>query len=227
MKYIEPRPRLSVFTCPHCQAISQQEWRVCGLDLQTYGQPQKTSSELVKAFQQDNNPLKVGKCAHCGKQTIWLNGLLLYPNTGHAPAANEDLSLDVKKLYAEAASIVRLSPRAAAALLRLAVETMCLELGPKKGKLNEMIQSLVDEGKVAKKIQMALDTVRITGNDAVHPGEIDDADDLESVLVIFDLINAIASHAITEPRMIDTVYAKLPMEKRAKIDERGKKAIKP
>ena len=119
MKYIEPRPRLSVFTCPHCQAISQQEWRVCGLDLQTYGQPQKTSSELVKAFQQDNNPLKVGKCAHCGKQTIWLNGLLLYPNTGHAPAANEDLSLDVKKLYAEAASIVRLSPRAAAALLRL------------------------------------------------------------------------------------------------------------
>ena len=197
------------------------------MDLQTYAQPQKTSSELVKAFQQDNNPLKVGKCAHCGKQTIWLNGLLLYPNTGHAPAANEDLSLDVKKLYAEAASIVRLSPRAAAALLRLAVETMCLELGPKKGNLNEMIQSLVDEGKVAKKIQMALDTVRITGNDAVHPGEIDDADDLESVLVIFDLINAIASHAITEPRMIDTVYAKLPMEKRAKIDERGKKAIKP
>jgi hypothetical protein len=182
---------------------------------------------LAKAFQQDPNPLKIGKCAHCGKQTIWLGGLLLYPNTGHAPAANEDLSLDVKKLYAEAASIVRLSPRAAAALLRLAVETICLELGPKRGNMNAMIQSLVDEGKVAKKIQMALDTVRITGNDAVHPGEIDNADDLESVLVIFDLINAIASHAITDPRMIDTVYAKLPLEKRAKIEERGKKTINP
>jgi len=225
MKHITPKPKLLSFTCPHCQVLAYQEWSECALDLRTY-QPQIVPAGVLgKAFQQDPNPLKVGKCAHCSKRTIWLDGALLYPNTGHAPAANEDLSPQVKKIYNEAASIVRLSPRAAAALLRLAVERICKELG-QKGDLSSMIQSLLDEQKITAKIQAALDVVRVTGNEAVHPGEIDEVDDLESADILFELVNAIANHAITQPRMIDETYAKLPLEKRKSIEQRGKKNSK-
>jgi hypothetical protein len=89
-----------------------------------------------------------------------------------------------------------------------------------------MIQSLLDEQKITAKIQAALDVVRVTGNEAVHPGEIDDVDDLESADILFELVNAIANHAITQPRMIDETYAKLPLEKRKSIEQRGKKNSK-
>lgn len=225
MKHIIPKPKLPSFTCPHCQVVAYQEWSECALDLRTYGPHVPPVSLLGKPLHQDPNPLKSGKCAHCSKRTIWLGGELLYPNTGHAPAPNEDLSPQVKKIYNEAASIARLSPRAAAALLRLAVETMCIELG-QKGDLSGMIQSLLDEQRVTAKIQTALDVVRVTGNEAIHPGKIDDADDFESAAILFELINTIAHHALTQPRVIDETYAKLPLEKRKSIEQRGKKVSK-
>ena len=67
-------------------------------------------------------------CSSCGEPAVWLHDRLLWPHTGDAPQANPDLSADIRRDYDEADSILDLSPRGAAALLRLAIQKLCKEL---------------------------------------------------------------------------------------------------
>ena len=73
------------------------------------------------------------------------------------------------------------------------------------------------------KIQQALDAVRVIGNEAVHPGEMDLRDDNETVHMLFGLIHLIVKTMITEPKEVETFYNLLPENKRAGIENRDKK----
>lgn len=120
--------------------------------------------------------LLVSSCDRCDELAIWIQGRLLWPGGGVAPAPNADLPGDVARDYREAASIVRESRMGAAALLRLAVEKLCHSLvSPEKG-LNECIATLVRQG-LDPEIHQALDYVRVIGNNAVYPGRMDLDDD--------------------------------------------------
>jgi hypothetical protein len=221
MNYIEPKPNLAKFTCPHCHTISHQRWRECDFDFTCHAIAVRApGTSLSSVFgTRDLNPLKTSKCDCCGNSTVWVQQMLLYPNTGSAPLPNEDLPAAVKAIYGEAASVARLSPRAAAALLRLAVEMLCKDLG-QSGTLNEMIQSLVDARRIPSQILKALDVIRVVGNEAVHPGEISKLDDEKSVQGLFAFINLVAEHAITLPRAIDKAFGDLPEGARSHIAKR-------
>lgn len=65
---------------------------------------------------------------------------------------------------------------------------MCDQLGEDSGNLNAGIGNLVGEG-LSPKVQKALDVVRVIGNSAVHPGQIDVTDDLDTVNQLFRLVN--------------------------------------
>jgi len=117
---------------------------------------------------------------------------------------------------------VKASPRGAAALLRLAIEKLCVAL-EKTGTIDQMIQQLVDEGLPAR-IQQALDVVRVIGNEAVHPGTIDIKDDQATVQTLFRLVNLISETMIGEPRRISELYSGLPPEKLAGIAQRQARA---
>jgi hypothetical protein len=66
----------------------------------------------------------------------------------------------------------------------------------------------------------ALDSVRVIGNEAVHPGQIDLRDTPEIAMSLFGLVNFIVEKMITEPKEIDAFYGALPATKLDQIAKR-------
>ena len=157
------------------------------------------------------------RCAHCAKVSFWFGTALVFPATSPAPAASPDLPADVAADYTEAATVVVLSPRAACALLRLALQKLCVHLGEPGKNINDDIGALVEKG-LPGRFQKALDVVRVVGNNAVHPGELDLTDDQETALKLFGFLNLLADATITQPKNVDALFDSLP--------ERAKDGIK-
>lgn len=209
MKYIEPSVLSKSFTCPHCGTISMQTW---------WGRMWSGSAHpnSIKI-----NPLKVGQCHHCDNNTVWVENTMVYPDTGNAPFPNPEMPENVKKLYMEASAIHMKSPRGAAALLRLGIQVLCKELGEPGKNINTDISSLVRKG-LPEIVQQSLDIVRVTGNDAVHPGQID-TDNPQTVGQLFELTNIIVEYMIALPRKVSGIYNELPTDKVDSIKNRDKK----
>lgn len=156
---------------------------------------------------------------------MWCNKRMVYPRVMTAPRPNTDLPDDLKVDFEEARQIAEISPRGAAALLRLVIQKLCKELGEGGKNINDDIGALVKKG-LPVKVQRALDTVRVVGNNAVHPGELDLKDDRETVAALFGLVNVIVEVMISQPKHIDALYdATVQGGARAGIEKRdgGKK----
>lgn len=167
--------------------------------------------------------LNVSECYNCKKLAVWVYNMLVYPERGKALPANPDLPDDIRRDYDEASAILDLSPRGAAALIRLCIQKLCEHLGQPGKNINDDIASLVKSG-LDSRIQKALDAVRVIGNNAVHPGSIDLRDDRATAESLFRLLNVIAEKMISEPKHVDEVYDKLPPTAKKAIEERDKKS---
>ncbi len=164
----------------------------------------------------------ISQCFNCKKISVWIYDRMIYPSKGEAPPPNPDLPDHIAADYKEASSILDISPRGAAAIMRLCIQNLCVELGQSGKNINEDIGSLVAAG-LDVRVQKALDAVRVIGNNAVHPGQIDLKDDRETAESLFGLLNLIAEKTITEPKHVDEVYGMLPADARAAIAARDAK----
>jgi len=163
--------------------------------------------------------LALSECQNRKEISIWLYQTMLYPD-GYAPPPNPDLTEEIKSDYREAAAIVNKSPRGACALLRLCLQKLCDHLGAKGSNINDQIGWLVREKSLSATIQRSLDVIRVVGNEAVHPGQLDLRDDKETALSLFTLMNLIADSMITQPKRIEEMFANLPESKRKGIEKR-------
>lgn len=186
------------------------EKKICGVPFLT------TSNEPIDSTL---NVVWLSSCYNCECVSIWINDQLLYPRRGEAPPANPDLPADVRRDYDEASLIFDLSPRGAAALIRLSIQKLCRTLGQPGKNINADIKALVEAG-LDPRIQKALDAVRVIGNNAVHPGEMDLRDDRATAETLFKLLNLIADKLISEPKHIDELYNNLPKEALEAIKKR-------
>lgn len=219
---IPPNFKGESFACPHCGAFSQMTWESL-----LYNCPK--GGCYISDFWHVT-------CASCKQPHIWMqtnnyineigesypSGTIIYPDaTGIAPPS-EDMPDDIKKDYLEAASIYQKSPRGAAALLRLGLQKLCKHLGAEGKNINTDISTLAQDDKISKQLIKAADIVRITGNNAVHPGTIND-DDFDNIAIkLFDLLNIIVRQGITEPKEIDELFNKMPDGPRQAAESRGK-----
>jgi len=216
MKHIPPTLGQSSFHCPHCGVLSEQTWSneiTCYyIGLLPNGHNARTSYNLQKSL--------TSKCGHCKDISLWVNQKMVYPLTGNVEMANPDLPDDIKNDYNEAKDIVNISPRGAAALLRLAVQKLCVHLGEKGENINNDIKSLVKKG-LPETMQQALDSVRVVGNNAVHPGKIDLNDDIEIAYALFGFVNIICEMLISQPKKVKEYYEKhIPENIRNGIEKR-------
>lgn len=144
---------------------------------------------------------------------------MAWPIQNNAPAPNPDLPNDVRLDFDEAGRIVQLSPRGASALLRLTIQKLCKELGGKGKNIDADIAALVKKG-LDPRIQQALDVVRVIGNNAVHPGQVDLRDDVATAEKLFGLVNIIADTMISQPKHIAEMFDGLPRGARDAIAKR-------
>ena len=213
-KYTAPEFGKAAFNCPHCGAYAHMEWR---------------SEDRFVYYQ--------AICAHCEEYSLWRvtqiapngfiaeEGEMLYPDFCSAPFPAEDMPDDVKKDYEEAARIFIKSPRGAAALLRLGLQKLCIHLGEKGKNINDDIRSLVEKRKLSGVAIKVADTLRITGNNAVHPGQISDEDFDSLAGNMFGLLNAIVEETITNPKTWNNNYEQLPENARNAAEAQDKKAL--
>jgi hypothetical protein len=165
------------------------------------------------------------RCFVCKRLAIWLGDRLTYPSrSADAPEPNVDLPADIRQDYEEAAEVLPVSPCAAAALLRLAIQKLCCAILGRDGGIDEMIGELVGQG-LPVKVQQALDVVRVVGNEAVHPGTLDLKDDHATTGTLFGLVNLITDVMISQPKHVEALYGALPPAKLAGIEQRNAKVI--
>src|SRR3989344_9104794 len=210
MAFQKPEPKANSFTCPHCGVHAMQNW-----------------SDLMTQFDGRGGWVRqkdmlVGLCDHCSKITLWLKKEMLFPSRPSVPIPNGDLDSEIKKDYNEVAEIVEKSPKAAAALLRLAIQKLCKQLGESGENINQDMGELVKKG-LPVKIKEALDVVRVIGNESVHPGEINLNDNKDVAHKLFELVNIIAQDRITQPKEVSKLYNSLPQDKLDGINNRDKK----
>lgn len=215
------------FKCPHCSHICVHDFyytfahRIPGI-------PETINLETLKICEGQQifpsayvKAMFISKCQGCNKLIIWVNKEMVYPDSSTIEDPNSDLEDDIKDLYNEARSIVNKSPRGAAALLRLCLEKLCIQLGCKQNSINDAIGELVKKG-LNPKIQKSLDYIRIVGNESVHPGQINLNENPEGAIKLFSTINFIADQMISLPKRIDQSYDELPQDKRNGIANRDK-----
>ena len=162
----------------------------------------------------------LSQCFNCREISAWVYDRLLFPPELNGEEPNEDLPPDVLADYQEARSILNLSPRGAAALLRLAIQKLCIHLGESGKDLNADIARLVEKG-LSPIVQKSLDVVRVVGNEAVHPGTLDLRDDQDTASKLFRLVNIIAERMISHPKHVDAMYDELPKSKEGTNRETG------
>lgn len=223
MGYIIPEYNKNNFTCPHCQVVAEQKWRFTNI----FRTKINEEYHFKHTDSRDNlttdycKKLAVSTCSACHKEHFWIQDQMVFPRISNAPLPNEDMPENVKEIYNEAREVFSVSPKAAAALLRLSLQYLCIYLGGDGGNINNDIKKLVSNG-LPVKIQRALDIVRVAGNNAVHPGVLDLQDNKTSASFLFDILNIIVDNQIVQPKKIDGFYNALPEAALAGIKNRDK-----
>jgi len=226
----EPKFGIKNFRCPHCRVVAQQTWlnnyQLGSIVFDIYHHIYFDYRVNVPDFQQEAivkflntaekgfpgslnsflaTNLSIATCKSCGNYSLWVDKEMVFPREVPIEPPSDDLSEEIKSIYNEASKIFLDSPRGSTALLRLALQMLLKQIGKEGKNINNDIKELVESG-LSSKIQKALDVLRVVGNNAVHPGQINLDDNGEVALKLFKILNIIADEMITKPKEIDTLY---------------------
>jgi hypothetical protein len=167
------------FHCPHCGVYAHQNWFDVALEGGS-DDPEET--------------LSLGTCERCERFSLWIDGELIYPPSADLPLPRMEMPEKVRGVYLEARRTLDASPRAASALLRLAIRGLISHLG-ETDNISENLENMSRRG-LDEKIQLAL-----------HSG-----DDKETARALFEILNLIVDALMVHPRRVDEMLGKLPQE---------------
>jgi len=219
MDYVAPKFLEDAFHCPTCNTYAHMEWDAL------YAHQRSTSYyEAMCSRCKEPNLWHVTKYETVNLSRVPASAELIYPDNGVSSLPAEDMPEDVKSDYVEASRIFSRSPRGAAALLRLGLQKLTIHLGETGKNINEDIRALSEKNIIPPLVVKVADTVRITGNNAVHPGEMSDEDFDYVASKMFDLLNFIVKKGISEPKELEELYNLTPEKPRKDAEAKDKKA---
>lgn len=213
-KFVSPEIEVRAFTCPSCGTLAQQVW-----SWQLY-------HVVYQGASLERIPMARCRCVNCQSVSFWSHETRqqVYPASASAPMPHVDMPVSAREDYLEARTVAAMSPRSAAALLRLSLQKLLSALGCKGKNIDEDIGFLVSKG-LPVQVKDALDICRVIGNNAVHPGELNVHDEPELVAQLFELMNFIVAQTIERERHLKEMMAKLPQGAKDAIERRDSKAI--
>ena len=238
MRYVPPGPDKRSFTCPRCGVVAQQKWYPLlydpgdwiawiskwaqaisrERDYSSFDQFLKQVSELpsvlIPVTELPQNRLTIAFCQHCHRFTLWLGDAMIYPRVGEAPPPHEEMPPQIRKLYEEARGVLPASPRASAALLRVALEGLLEEAGYRQGRLADRLEKAREDGKLSAGTYELAEVLRYAGNAAAHyePWKIDPSqgeEDRKMVYRLFVFINDVTEELIAKPRLDEEAMRKI------------------
>src|SRR4029453_244700 len=164
--------------------------------------------EVRREFRnRDVQNVSISYCFNCNQMCLWVYDQLVWP-ARPSPEPERHVVPNERREYEEASQALEASPRGAAALLRLAIEKLCKELGVSGESLKDDIAFVVRED-VDARVQKVLDAARIIESNAGRPGPIGLGDDRATAETLSGLVNLICEKMIMEPRHLQAVYTKL------------------
>lgn len=199
--YTPPSYGKDAFHCPHCKTYAHQTWTKLGRFANNRGPDLPPGFKHVYLNEKNKKGDVVASlCSHCASISLWCDEKMVYPDISTAPPPNDDLPEKALENYKEAAAVFSKSPRAAAALLRLTIEQLCIELGCKGENLYEKINDLATKDANLQEVIESLNIVRHVGNEGSHVGTIQLNETPNIVEDMFVLINFVAEQLLTAPK---------------------------
>lgn len=141
-------------------------------------------------------------CGVCGKLILFVDGKLAWPELPSIPPT-EHMPDNVRIAYVEAQAVIGRSPQCACAMLRLALERLCVQLGGEGNSLRAKILSL----NLSPDMEKLCDACRIVGNDAVHEGMlfVKDTDTDELAMTLSRFVNWITDRTIAAQVVAESI----------------------
>lgn len=219
-RFITPEAMSDVFTCPHCDVTAKQKWYGNNYAKSRTGIDDKGRYVNESPFSHECSNAEIAEwafceCEHCGAISVWHSSNMIHPERCLVDDPNIDMPENVRNCYIEAARIVALSPISAAALLRLGLQLLLKEILQEESseRIYDDIQILKSRSIDCSLIK-ALDIIRISGNESVHPGTLNLSESVDDAIYLFDLLNMICDQFFTQPRKMQEMYEKMPESKR-------------
>lgn len=221
--YYPPTYQEIVFHCPHCYTKAKQHWHIITNNndifpllktLKEYKFHKSTTNIPTKDYTLDGQwEIEISICDCCKNFSIWINKNIIFPKTSNIESPNKDMPIEIKNLYNEAREIINLSPKSACALLRLALQKLMPHIGGEGKNIAKDINTLKENGKIDSTVYDALESLRLVGNNAVHPGKINIDDQPEYAQGLFSLLNYVIEELISRPNRAKKFRDSLPIKK--------------
>jgi hypothetical protein len=212
---VEPQLRAESFSCPHCNAVAHQDWyglflkpenatevvvlapqdaiTLLGGDEEERQRAEQflerlKNDDITYQYEKYSQSVKVkmvnlhlSSCSNCNGFLVWVRDRLVFPVR---VAERPDL---VAADFEEAAAILNKSPRGAAALIHLCVQTL-IPLEESGEHLDDEIRALISKG-LKVEIQEAMGALRLLAYNGA--GDIDLKEDKATATRIFALLKMI------------------------------------
>ena len=199
--------------CPHCGAKTQQKYMNKFIGTYQYTLTTKSYPKHISTHETNKTEIKdisMLQCTACEKYIIFNRETQIYPIIANIEDPNPDMPEDIKKDYDEARNIYNLSVRGSCALLRLALDKLLIYLDIKGKTLFNKINAYCDRFEPDETMKQALHSIRIVGNESVHPGTFNVEDNKDIALLLFEILNDIAYEHITKKKKREEMFKKLP-----------------
>ncbi len=209
--------------CPHCSIGTSPNWQTRPIIVERGVQIYTDAGTCTECKQ----AIVVGEWRDASGAT--LKSESFYPHEQSARPVAPEVTEPYCSDFQEAATALRYSPKASAALSRRLLQHVLREKGHvKPGNLYDEIQRVIEAGEVSSGLADDLDTVRVVGNFAAHPikstntGEIVDVEPGEAEWLL-DVLEELLDHYFVKPAR----RAEQREQINAKLREAGKKELKP